>query len=115
MLLLPPVSGRAHGAIVAVARRADDPGLAVARRIATQVHERLLVLAPDGNVISGGTEIRYLPGETAQDVLAALGDTRERLIVLTRAAGAPPEDEEVDLATTLAAAREVPVLVVEPD
>ena len=115
VLLLPPFIGRAHGPIVAVAARADDPGLAAARRIAAHAHEHLLVLAPPNSEIPDATEIRYLAGNTAHDVLAALGDTRERLIVLTRVAGASPEGDEGDPGSALAAARGVPVLVVGPD
>jgi hypothetical protein len=66
----------------------------------------LLVLT--GNPGEGDPNTRLLPGRTAQDVVAALGDTQERLIVMTRS----PDADDAGFA--LAAARGVPVLVTEP-
>ena len=65
--------------IVAVAASAADPALDVARWIATEARERLLVLAPTGTVIEGGSDVRFLPGTSDQDLAAILGDIRERL------------------------------------
>jgi hypothetical protein len=67
------------------------------------------VLAPAGTAIEGGLDIRFLPGTSDQDVIAALGDIRERMILVTRTS-----DIE-DSGFPLAAARNVPVLVMEPD
>jgi len=89
VLYLPPVMVRRHGPVVAVAARDDDPSLAVARVIAARGEESLVVVE----------------GSTEYDIAAALGDTRERLIVMTRGEAGGPE---------LAAMRGVAVLVVEP-
>jgi hypothetical protein len=118
VLFLPPDAGRGRGSVVSVVTDAGDPGLAVARRIADQERERLVVLAPEvsamgtelGSEVRGGAVIRLPAGWSAQDILVALGDTRERLIVLTRADDAIP----VDMVTALVASRGVPVLLVEP-
>jgi hypothetical protein len=106
VLFLPPSTGREHGAIVAVAASATDPHLDLARGIALQAREQLVVLAP--NAIASEPTFRILPGGGVQDVVAALGDLRERLIVMTRV------DPLGDLASALAAARGVPVLMTEP-
>jgi hypothetical protein len=108
VLHLPPAAGRKRGPIVAVAADAADSGLDIARWLATEAHEHLLVLAPLGSMIEGEPDIRFLPGTSAHDVTAALGDLRERLIVMTRTA-----DTE-DPGSALALARGVPVLVMEP-
>jgi hypothetical protein len=104
VLFLPPASPK-QGLIAAVVTGADDPSLALARQIAAQGRERLLVLAPAGTEIDGN--VRVITGTTVQDIIAAMGDTRERLIVLTRDGdhGSGPE---------LASGRGVAVLVVEP-
>jgi hypothetical protein len=102
-LYLPPKPGRRHGPIVAAVNGADDPSLPVARLIAAQSHERLLVLT------AGEPAERFLPATSPPDIEAALGDTRERLIVVTRRAS----PERRGAWTGLAAARGVPVLVVE--
>jgi hypothetical protein len=108
VLHLPPTASRKQGVIVAVAVSATDPALDIARWIATEAHERLLVLAPAGTVIEGGPDIRFLPGTSGQDVIATLGDMRERLIVMTRTSDAG------DPGSALAVVRNVPVLVTEP-
>jgi nucleotide-binding universal stress UspA family protein len=108
VLHLPPTSARKQGVVVAVAVSATDPAVDIARWIATEAHERLLVLAPAGTVIERGPDIRFLSGTSDQDVIATLGDIRERLIVMTRTS-----DGE-DPGSALAAARGVPVLVMEP-
>jgi hypothetical protein len=101
VLFLPPSAGRPHGPVVAVLSGAEDPSLAVARRIADQGKERLLVLGT-----SGEAAIQVPPDATPDDIVAALGDTRERLIVITR--------DGSEEGAELAVARGVPVLVVEP-
>jgi len=104
VLFLPPDTARRRGLIVVIVTGAEDPSLAIAQRIAARGRERLLVLASSGVEVDG--DVRVLPGRTAQDVMAAIGDARERLIVMTRdGSGAGAE---------LAAARGVPVLLVEP-
>lgn len=108
VLFLPPVIGRKRGSIVAVAGSATDGGLALARGIAIQTREPLLVLTPAGSVMASEPNIRTLRGTATQDMIAALGDVNERLIVLTRS------DDLDDPGSALAAARGVPVLVTEP-
>ncbi len=107
VLFLPPDAGRGPGPVVAVATGGNDPSLGVARLIAVQYRGGLVIVAP---AESGIGESRPLQGNSVEDIDAALGDTRERLIVMMRANG-PKED----LGAALAAARGVPVLVVEPD
>jgi hypothetical protein len=92
VLFLPRDTGRRHGPVVAVASGEGDPSLAVAQRIA-------------------GESPIVVPPTALQDILATLGDLRERLIVMTRADDPATED----IGAALAAARGVPVLVVEPD
>jgi hypothetical protein len=101
VLFLPPGSGRARGPVVAIIKSADDPSRAVAQRMAEHGRERLIVLASNGDASA-----RTIPGPSVQDIVAALGDTRERLIVITR--------DSVERGAALAIARGVPVLVVEP-
>jgi hypothetical protein len=93
VLFLPPKSGPARGPIVVVPRAGDDPSRAVAELIAAQGRERLVVLGVEEDA-------------SVRDIVAALGDTRERLIVMTR--------DAVGQGAELAAARGVPVLVLEP-
>ncbi len=106
VLFLPPRPGRRRGPIVAVATGADDPALGIARRIAAQEHESLLVLASDGSEIDGEGAIRVLSGGSDQDLAAALGDVKERLIVVTR--------DGLEEGSNFAAVRGVPVLILEP-
>jgi hypothetical protein len=54
--------------------------------------------------------IRPLRGTGAQDINSALGDARERLIVMTRGGDATL----ADVGAVLAISRGVPVLLVEP-
>jgi nucleotide-binding universal stress UspA family protein len=100
VLLLPPEAGsnagRTRGPVVAVVSGAGDPGLAVAQRIAAGV--------------GGGEVVRVASGRSAGEIIAALGDARERLIVLTRTENA----RLGDVAAALVTARGVPVLLVEP-
>jgi len=103
VLNLPPKPGRRHGPIVAAINGADDPTLPVARLIASQSHERLLVLT------AGERAARFLPSTAPGDIETALGDLRERLIVVTRTV----TPERRGAWTDLAAVRGVPVLVIE--
>ena len=68
VLYLPPTPGRRQGPIVAVVTGAGDPAQTVAESIAALGHEPVLVLS----------------ARSAEEIIAVLGDTRERLIVLTR-------------------------------
>jgi hypothetical protein len=126
VLLVPPRIVRLHGPVAAVITRAGDPSLATAAAIAAAAGEQLLLLLlprdddlktaavagaravglPDGRI-----HTHRLRAATPQAVVHALGPTQERLVVMTRAAGALPDTAP----SHLAAARRVPVLVVEPD
>jgi hypothetical protein len=115
VLLLPPEGGRSagrtRGPVVAMVSDAGDPGLEVAQSIAAQRMDGLVVLAMGGSDIgTSGAVVRVPAGHSVQDIVAALGDVRERLIVLTRTENASLGD----IAAALAAARGVPVLLVEP-
>jgi hypothetical protein len=101
VVFLPPSAGRPHGPVVAVLSGAEDPSLGAAGWIADQGKERLLVIGT-----SGEAAFQVPPHATSDDIVPALGDTRERLIVITR-------DGSVEGAE-LADARGVPVLVVNP-
>jgi hypothetical protein len=114
VLLLPPEAVRIHGSVVVVVTGAGDPGLKVARRIADQEGEGLVVVGAEesevGAGVGGGAVVRIPAGHSLQDIIAALGDVRERVIVLTRT-----EDASLaDIGAALVAARGVPVLLVEP-
>jgi hypothetical protein len=85
--------GPARGPIVAIVTGTKDPSRAVAEQIAVLGREKLTVLPVSGSA-------------SVQDISSALGETRERLIVMAR--------DDADQGIALAAARGVPVLVVEP-
>jgi hypothetical protein len=114
VLFLPVRTGRPRGVVAAVVTGSGDPSLALARGIAAQERESLLVLAPEGGGESGEANVRFFAGHSAGDIATALGDVRERLIVMTRADHAGPSDPATDPGAMLAVARGVPVLVVEP-
>jgi hypothetical protein len=59
------------------------------------------------------SEVRVLTGGSAQDIMAAIGDTRETLIVLTRGGLADGENLAA-FGAELSTGRGVPVLIVEP-
>jgi hypothetical protein len=105
VLHLPPKPGRRHGPVVVAVSGDNDPALAVARLIAAQYRERLLVLGEEQRAA------RFLPGTSAPDIATTLGETRERLIVVTRVKS---PDRTSGAWADLAAVRGVPVLVVEP-
>ena len=67
---------RKGGPIVAVAAMPSIPASKLRDWIAIEAHERLLVLAPAGTVIESEPNIRFLPGSSDRDVVAALGDIR---------------------------------------
>ncbi len=107
MLLLPDRTVTDRGVVVAVVFGASDPALDVARGIAARERVGLMIVAPDGSGVRDEAGVRVLPGNSAQDLAAVLGDTRERLIVMTRGNDfADPID--------VLAARGVAVLVIEP-
>ena len=111
VLFLPPDAVRRRGCVVAVVTGPGDRSLPVARSIATRAREKLMVLALPASRSEDGGVVRLLSAHSRDEIIAALGDTEERLIVLTRAAG----PTLAELGPVLAAARCVPVLVIEPD
>jgi hypothetical protein len=123
VLLVPRHPGRLTGAVAVVAGPAGDPAVHLAARIAVMRHDRLFVVQiPDGGataaqhqqqagelgIPSDRVTLRNAGGSDADDVLRALGDARERLVVLTRAAMV---HLGIDDASHIARARNVPVLV----
>lgn len=126
-LLVPPRVRRHHGPVVALVAHATDPGLRTAAAIAAAAAERLLVLLiPHGDAALKSAAIaaaravgvpperiqtRALRAATPEAVAHALGGTEERLLVLTRDDALLP----AAVPSQLAAARQVPVLLVEPE
>jgi hypothetical protein len=123
VMLVPPNIVRTKGPIVAIAATPDDPSIQAAAAIAVASKEDLVIIEADGH----GTDGQYIQTVVADSGLSikriaatkvVLPDpatcaqpfrqTQERLIVMTRAAF-----EDV-VALTIAAARRVPVLVIEP-
>jgi hypothetical protein len=127
MLVVPPRVLRHHGPVAAVVQTATDPGLITAAAIAAAASERLLVLLiPRGDAGLKAAAIaaaraagmpaeriqtRLLRAATPEAVLHALGKTQERLLVLTRGGDLLPDT----VPSWLAAARQVPVLLVGPE
>lgn len=126
VLLLPAGFAPQHGSVVALLSTADDPSLIAAAQIAVRAKENLLLLLPrDGehklrdaeeHAVALGMPrshvmTRQLSALQAEDVLHALGHTRDRLIVATR--HACPVGGIAD-ASRIAADRGVPVLLVTP-
>ena len=116
-------AGAMAGAVAVVVGPAGDPALPLAARIAVASHDRLFVVQiPEGGASAAEQQfqaselgippdrvtVRNAGGGDADDVLRALADARERLIVLTRAAMV---HLGIDDASLIARARGVPVLV----
>lgn len=118
VLIVPRRIARPRGPIVALAPAPDDPAIDAAISVAAAARENAVILAEfdraAATLPSAGLEIASVPpGMLANEryLIAALDRHRERLIVATRGAlgeGAEP------LLLSLASARGVPVLVVEP-
>jgi hypothetical protein len=125
VLLVPQVLARRAGPVAAVVCAASDPTLGIAVRIAVAADEALLLLiwGTDELARDAAEQARAagLPpwristvrihGVTPDDVLAGLGMSNERLVVLGR--GACGTDDAA-VSSRIAASRGVPVLVVEP-
>jgi hypothetical protein len=126
VLLLPVGFIPRHGFIVALLDGANDFSLIPAAKIAARSKENLLLLVPQGGeqivrdaekhaVALGMAQSHIMTrrplGLQADDVLHALGYTRDRLIVVTR--HACPAGGIVE-ASRIAADRGVPVLLVAP-
>jgi hypothetical protein len=123
VMLVPPRLARNSGPIVAIATAPNDPSIAAAASIAGAAKEALIILDiggqnPEGPQLSqlaaeAGVTIRRIAARefspNPKACLAALHPMRERLLVMTRV----PLEEE--MASAIAAARQVPVLVIEPE
>jgi len=121
VLLLPHGVARRRGPVAFVAASDSLAGLDAAVAVAAAARERLLLLAPRGRAAEAaaaaterglgaeGIERREIAEPSRAGIVAALGRTAERLIVLPREAeGAAAE------ASALAALRRIPVLLAEP-
>jgi hypothetical protein len=122
VMLVPPHIVRTKGPIAAIATSPDDPSMHVAAAVAIAAKEELVIIEADGHdmedprvrslTYAGLTIKRMATAKTGLPDPAtcaqAFRQVQERLIVMTRGAFRD------DMASTIAAARRVPVLVVEP-
>lgn len=124
VMLVPPQIVRTKGPVVAIAISPDDPSIQAAAAIALAAKEQLVTIETDGRD-AGDPDIAKLTADTSLTIkpiaAANIGLTdpaacaqvfrqiQERLIVMTRGAFAE------GVASAIAAARRVPVLVVEPE
>ena len=123
VMLVPPHIVRTKGPVVAIAASPDDPSIQAAAAIAVAAKEELVVIDADSHD-ADDPYIRKLAADTglAIKIVAAANVTfpdpatcaqafrqmQERLVVMARGAFADAA------ASAIAAARRVPVLVVEP-
>lgn len=122
VMLVPPRIARAKGPVVAIATSFDDPSIQAAAAIAFAAKEELVIIEANGRdaedpgirklADTGLTVTRIAAAGTgladAQTCALVFRQVEERLIVMTRGAFAD------EAALSIAAARQVPVLVVEP-
>ena len=124
VMLVPPQIARTTGPVVAIAASAGDPCIRAAVAIALAAREELVIIDTDGG-IADDPDLRKLAADTGLAIkhAAAAGlnltdpaacalafrQIQERLIVMSRVAFANQPASEI------AAARRVPVLVVEPE
>ncbi len=123
VMLVPTRIARATGPIVAIAAARDDPSIESAAAIAMATEEALVIVeasegaADDPRVarLAADTGLRVkrivvgnVPALSPSVLLSAFRELRERLVIISRGA----LDREVAL--TMASARRVPVLVIEP-
>lgn len=123
VMLVPRHIARRQGPVAAVAATANDPGILAAAAIARAAKESLIVIeAFDGTIDMA--ELRKAIADSSLNIVrvpagkrsltdpaalaAALAHYHERLVVMTRGAVATEEP------STMAAARGIPVLVIEP-
>lgn len=123
VMLVPSRIARTKGAVVAIATSPDDPSIHAAAAIALAAKEELVVIEADGHD-TDDARVRKLAADTglavkhvavpslglADPAASALAfrQIEARLIVMTRGAFAD------GTASAIAAARRIPVLVVEP-
>ena len=124
VMLVPPHIARSKGPVVAIAASAGDPSVRAAAAIALAGKEELVIVDTDGRdaddpdirklAVDTGLSIKHIAagGLKLTDPTAcalAFRQIQERLIVMTRGGFAD------QAASAIAAARRVPVLVVEPE
>lgn len=123
VMLVPPQIARTKGPVVAIAASPDDPSIHAAAAIAVAAKEELVIIEADGHD-ADDPRVRTLAANTGLTIkrvsavriafpdpaicAQAFRQTQERLVVMTRGAF---EDKA---ASAIAAARRVPVLVIEP-
>lgn len=123
VILVPPQVARASGPVVAVARSADDPSILTAGTIAMAAKEELIVAeaykadaSTDARLAKWAADMgisvkRVAVGDLSHQparIVDALRGVEERFVVVTRGV---LSDEA---AITIASARCVPVLLIEP-
>jgi hypothetical protein len=124
VMLVPPHIARSKGPVVAIAASAGDPCVRVAAAIALAAKEELVIIDTDGRN-ADDPDIRKLAADTGLSIkhvaaaslkpsdpaayALAFRQIQERLVVMTRSGFAD------EAASRIAAARRVPVLVVEPE
>ena len=124
VVLVPPHIARTKGPIVAIATSSDDPSIHPAAAIAFAAKEELVIIEAEARDIDD-PRVRQLAAQTGLTIkrvaasnigladpaacAQAFRQIQERLIVMTRGAFADRT------ASAIAAARRVPVLVVEPE
>ena len=123
VMLVPPRIVRTRGPVVAIAASPDDPSIHAAAAIAIAAKEELVIIEADGHdaddplirTLTADTGLRIKRVAAAKIALPdpatcaqAFRQMQERLVVMTRGAFAD------GVASMIAAARRVPVLVVEP-
>ncbi|HWP24984.1 MAG TPA: hypothetical protein VNL39_01405 [Xanthobacteraceae bacterium] len=108
VLLVPARIARHSGAIVAVATGPGDPSIEVAKALARAANTEVIVVGRYETGAEGPPAQTGAAGKAAgiRQLGSALGNVRERLIVVTRSEQNPP--------TMLASLRRVPVLILEP-
>ena len=124
VMLVPPHIARTKGPVVAITASAGDPCIRAAAAIALAAREELVIIDTDGG-IADDADLRKLAADTGLAIqhaaaaslnltdpaacALAFRQIQERLIVMSRVAFADQPASEI------AAARRVPVLVVEPE
>lgn len=124
VMIVPRRIARVSGSIVAIAMTPDDPSIPLAAKIARAANEELVVIDVCEKAIgkarigalagTKGLATRHIfggrvAGVDAASLVHALRPLNERLIIMVRGA----LDSQV--ASTIAAERNVPVLVIEPN
>jgi hypothetical protein len=120
VLLVPRHIARQSGAIVAIATEPNDLSIEVAKAVAAAAKEELVVIKSFKSTVSSDTLTKYSPSgiqvrrmpvaeyelANTSNIGSALGQVRERLVVITRSDNYSP--------LAIATMRHVPILIVEP-